>query len=405
MAIGSLVATLPRRSIFDEANTALRRQNNLFPAMTATSRASSRQITLMGLPSNTRFTVTINGHTVVVMTKSDGSLKLMVKAGQTVELNGTANNRPLRITIEQVGMGEGREKISLLYGNRGIKVGGTFAPMPLPNRVQRWSGKDAEGNVHLRLRMPTEIDKAHAGKGPWGSYQGYFDKETNHWVQPYPPAGTNSRDIVAVLGDSISDQARLPHLSWSTQLARLMPGKTIWVAARGGQRSSGRDGIQPVPPSGGDTDSLLTALLSRKPGTIILELGMNDFHKGRSAAQFKASMMKIIERIRRESPGTKIILMGIRNTYPAPSPKNVAQYQNYLKRVEEYKAVFTELGVNVRRHGGVYIPDMYHGLKNDKGQLSNEYRSRSYDPIHPSQDAGYLMAVRVRKSMLKTRKK
>ncbi len=94
-------------------------------------------------------------------------------------------------------------------------------------------------------------------------------------------------------------------------------------------------------------------------------------------------MMAKIKRIRQESPNTRIVVMGVRETYPPPAQTNVVAYSNYLKRIAEYKTAFNAIGNEARRHGGVYIPDMFAGLKREDGLLRDDMRRKPEDPCIP----------------------
>ena len=120
----------------------------------------------------------------------------------------------------------------------------------------------------------------------------------------------------------------------------------------------------------------LGEVLRHRPREILLQVGVNDLLFGKSAAEIAAGYRAIVERVRRESPGTRLVVHGV-------LPVN-----NGVKRVgignDAVRALNRELADVARQYELAYI-DLHPALSDAEGNLASRFTS---DGIHLNGD-GY----------------
>lgn len=242
-------------------------------------------------------------------------------------------------------------------------------------------------------------------KGPGPGLQGHVDPLTGLFTMPKLPDGTANEHVVAVLGDSISDQTYYNRLGGKTWASHLIDryrkqGKPtlLWVSAAAGVSGSGRqrpDEIDAVNRARTSARQRLSQLLPAKPGTIVLEFGANDYRVGASAAEFEVAMLSMIQTIRLQSPSTRIVVMGLKlpSDYMRGTPRRRAAYKNAFARIRSHLSKLNHGRASEGRPKHVFVGDIFDGLTKDN-RLDGTFRNGN-DPIHPSDQGQRRIALKM----------
>jgi predicted alpha-1,2-mannosidase len=135
---------------------------------------------------------------------------------------------------------------------------------------------------------------------------------------------------------------------------------------------------------GDDTDGVLDRLseiTASKPKKVFVMIGTNDLAYGKSVAHITANHKKIVERIKKESPNTKIYMQSV---LPVEDALHTTRPNARMLEInKQLKAYCNEVGIT-------YI-DMVPAFSDEKGKLNKKF---SIDGLHLN-GAGYLKWVEI----------
>lgn len=129
-----------------------------------------------------------------------------------------------------------------------------------------------------------------------------------------------------------------------------------------------------------------------KPAKIFLLIGTNDLSRGKSVDEIAKNVEKIVERVKRESPTTKLYVQSV---FPVNPKFN--KFSGHMDRQKKIPVVNAKIKAVAARHGVTYI-DVYKSLVTPSTDVMNpEYTN---DGLHLL-GKGYLKWVEVLKPYLK----
>lgn len=162
-----------------------------------------------------------------------------------------------------------------------------------------------------------------------------------------------------------------------------------WAELLGNQHAKNR-GI-----SGDTTQGVLDRLSTvtkGKPAKIFLLIGTNDLSRGKSVDEIAKNVEKIVERVKRESPTTKLYVQSV---FPVNPKFN--KFSGHMDRQKEIPVLNAKIKAVAARHGVTYI-DVYKSLVTPSTDVMNpEYTN---DGLHLL-GKGYLKWVEVLNPYLK----
>lgn len=136
----------------------------------------------------------------------------------------------------------------------------------------------------------------------------------------------------------------------------------------------------------------LSTVTKGKPSKIFLLIGTNDLSRGKSVDEVAKNVEKIVERVKRESPKTKLYVQSV---FPV-NPK-FKMFSGHMDRQKDIAVLNTKIKAVAARHGVKYI-DVYKSLVTPSTDVMNpEYTN---DGLHLL-GKGYLKWVEVLKPYLK----
>ena len=136
----------------------------------------------------------------------------------------------------------------------------------------------------------------------------------------------------------------------------------------------------------------LSTITKGKPSKIFLLIGTNDLSRGKSVDEVAKNVEKIVERVKRESPKTKLYVQSV---FPVNPKFN--KFLGHMNRQKDIAALNAKIKAVVARHGVTYI-DVYKSLVIPSTDVMNpEYTN---DGLHLL-GKGYLKWVDVLKPYLK----
>lgn len=136
----------------------------------------------------------------------------------------------------------------------------------------------------------------------------------------------------------------------------------------------------------------LSTITKGKPSKIFLLIGTNDLSRGKSVDEVAKNVEKIVERVKRESPKTKLYVQSV---FPVNPKFN--KFLGHMNRQKDIAALNAKIKAIAARHGVTYI-DVYKSLVTPSTDVMNpEYTN---DGLHLL-GKGYLKWVEVLKPYLK----
>ena len=136
----------------------------------------------------------------------------------------------------------------------------------------------------------------------------------------------------------------------------------------------------------------LSTIPKGKPSKIFLLIGTNDLSRGKSVDEVAKNVAKIVERVKRESPATKLYVQSV---FPVNPKFN--KFLGHMNRQKDIAALNAKIKAVAARHGVTYI-DVYKSLVIPSTDVMNpEYTN---DGLHLL-GKGYLKWVDVLKPYLK----
>lgn len=136
----------------------------------------------------------------------------------------------------------------------------------------------------------------------------------------------------------------------------------------------------------------LSTITKGKPSKIFLLIGTNDLSRGKSVDEVAKNVAKIVERVKRESPKTKLYVQSV---FPVNPKFN--KFLGHMNRQKDIAALNAKIKAVAARHGVTYI-DVYKSLVIPSTDVMNpEYTN---DGLHLL-GKGYLKWVDVLKPYLK----
>ena len=136
----------------------------------------------------------------------------------------------------------------------------------------------------------------------------------------------------------------------------------------------------------------LSTITNGKPSKIFLLIGTNDLSRGKSVDEVAKNVEKIVERVKRESPATKLYVQSV---FPVNPKFN--KFLGHMNRQKDIAALNAKIKAVAARHGVTYI-DVYKSLVIPSTDVMNpEYTN---DGLHLL-GKGYLKWVEVLKPYLK----
>lgn len=172
-----------------------------------------------------------------------------------------------------------------------------------------------------------------------------FSKKYYHMKSVFESLPNSKKEIV-FLGNSITEQGRWSELFFGN--------KHIVNRGIGGDRT---DGIL----------FRLEEVISSKPKKIFLMIGINDLRYGRSAKYIVDKNHQIIQRIKKESPNTKIYLQSLLPTYGRRK-----------RPIEIIREINQGLKFTAEKENITYI-DLFSHFMDNTGSLDKKY---SLDGLH-----------------------
>lgn len=144
-----------------------------------------------------------------------------------------------------------------------------------------------------------------------------------------------------------------------------------WAELLGNQHAKNR-GI-----SGDTTQGVLDRLSTvtkGKPAKIFLLIGTNDLSRGKSVDEIAKNVEKIVERVKRESPTTKLYVQSV---FPVNPKFN--KFSGHMDRQKKIPVLNAKIKAVAARHGVTYI-DVYKSLVTPSTDVMNpEYTN---DGLH-----------------------
>lgn len=136
----------------------------------------------------------------------------------------------------------------------------------------------------------------------------------------------------------------------------------------------------------------LSTITKGKPSKIFLLIGTNDLSRGKSMDEVAKNVAKIVERVKRESPKTKLYVQSV---FPVNPKFN--KFLGHMNRQKDIAVLNAKIKAIAARHGVTYI-DVYKSLVIPSTDVMNpEYTN---DGLHLL-GKGYLKWVDVLKPYLK----
>ena len=136
----------------------------------------------------------------------------------------------------------------------------------------------------------------------------------------------------------------------------------------------------------------LSTITKGKPSKIFLLIGTNDLSRGKSVDEVAKNVAKIVERVKRESPKTKLYVQSV---FPVNPKFN--KFLGHMNRQKDIAVLNAKIKAVAARHGVTYI-DVYKSLVIPSTDVMNpEYTN---DGLHLL-GKGYLKWVEVLKPYLK----
>lgn len=136
----------------------------------------------------------------------------------------------------------------------------------------------------------------------------------------------------------------------------------------------------------------LSTITKGKPSKIFLLIGTNDLSRGKSVEAVVRNVEKIVERVKRESPATKLYVQSV---FPVNPKFN--KFLGHMNRQKDIAALNAKIKAVAARHGVTYI-DVYKSLVTPSTDVMNpEYTN---DGLHLL-GKGYQKWVDVLKPYLK----
>lgn len=136
----------------------------------------------------------------------------------------------------------------------------------------------------------------------------------------------------------------------------------------------------------------LSTITKGKPSKIFLLIGTNDLSRGKSVDEVAKNVAKIVERVKRESPKTKLYVQSV---FPVNPTFN--KFLGHMNRQKDIAALNAKIKAVAARHGVTYI-DVYKSLVTPSTDVMNpEYTN---DGLHLL-GKGYQKWVEVLKPYLK----
>lgn len=136
----------------------------------------------------------------------------------------------------------------------------------------------------------------------------------------------------------------------------------------------------------------LSTITKGKPSKIFLLIGTNDLSRGKSVDEVAKNVAKIVERVKRESPATKLYVQSV---FPVNPKFN--KFLGHMNRQKDIAALNAKIKAVAARHGVTYI-DVYKSLVTPSTDVMNpEYTN---DGLHLL-GKGYQKWVDVLKPYLK----
>lgn len=125
----------------------------------------------------------------------------------------------------------------------------------------------------------------------------------------------------------------------------------------------------------------LDEVTHRKPSKIFILIGINDIAKNTPDSIILSNYMKIVNRMKTESPGTKIFIQSI-----FPTNNEFTEFKRHQDKDAHIQTVNKGLQFLAQQAGCTYI-DLYHLLINKEGKLDKRYTN---DGLHLTGD-GYMV--------------
>lgn len=100
----------------------------------------------------------------------------------------------------------------------------------------------------------------------------------------------------------------------------------------------------------------LSTITKGKPSKIFLLIGTNDLSRGKSVDEVAKNVEKIVERVKRESPKTKLYVQSV---FPVNPKFN--KFLGHMNRQKDIAALNAKIKAIAARHGVTYI-DVYKSL-------------------------------------------
>lgn len=100
----------------------------------------------------------------------------------------------------------------------------------------------------------------------------------------------------------------------------------------------------------------LSTITKGKPSKIFLLIGTNDLSRGKSVDEVAKNVAKIVERVKRESPATKLYVQSV---FPVNPKFN--KFLGHMNRQKDIAALNAKIKAVAARHGVTYI-DVYKSL-------------------------------------------
>lgn len=207
-------------------------------------------------------------------------------------------------------------------------------------------------SIFLSATLFLDVHAQDANKKPdYGAY--YYHKKTLFERLP------NASDEIIWLGDSITDGNQ-------------------WAELFGNPRMKNR-GI-----SGDKTDGVLYRLdevTESKPAKVFIMIGVNDLAVDRSVDYVLANYEKIVDRIKKSSPDTKIYIQSI-----LPVNDDFPQFSSHTDETSDIKEVNRQLKELADKKGAVYI-SLFDDMATEGDKLNPDFTE---DGLHLN-GQGYLV--------------